>query len=171
MTFISKIKSKNKWPYIGNVAMGVAISSMVFTLSMPVGGALTWALLDGPQIAKLVKLIPEWMHFVELENLEHFTPEVNFFFYASLIFAITITAATVFMLYKTHKNSKEIGENNCKSRILVTEEKQTISYITNGNGKGTSTDPIYVTLEKRYPGVCIVKSKSGKKIVTLKYSI
>jgi hypothetical protein len=167
MTLINKTKLRNKWLHSGNIFMGATISSIVFASSMPVGGFLTWLLLDDGRLTKLATFVPKWMQFIEIEGLEilsQMTPEINFIFYASLIFAIAVTAATVYMLYKTQANSKEIGENNCKSKILVIEEKQTISY-HNGIHELALRD--YVVLREKYPGGCIIKSKSGRKIVTL----
>ncbi|WCR53647.1 MAG: hypothetical protein PG981_000669 [Wolbachia endosymbiont of Ctenocephalides orientis wCori] len=71
-----------------------------------------------------------------------------------------------YALDKVNQNSKKIGENNYKASIINIEEKQTILYLSE---ESSSEGEVYVKLKKKYPDGCIVKSKSGEKIVTLKY--
>ncbi|APR98233.1 hypothetical protein [Wolbachia endosymbiont of Folsomia candida] len=166
----TKIKRRNRWLNGFNIGRGTAIGLIVLSSSILMGGAFTVLLSDGGKITQWAKLIPEWMQFIEIKDvtiLSEMTPEINFIFYAALIFAIVATIITICMLCMMHTSAKEVGENNCKSGILDSlnkKENQTISWL---DGKGTPKDPVYVVLKEEYPNGCVVQSKMGKKIMTL----
>jgi uncharacterized membrane protein YidH (DUF202 family) len=97
----TKIKSRNGRLYFCNTLMAITISSVVFASSIPAGGAIIWLLLDSSRLTKCAKALPEWKQFIKIGNLEQFTPEINFLFYASLIFAIAVTAITILVFYNS----------------------------------------------------------------------
>ncbi|WP_341808210.1 hypothetical protein [Wolbachia endosymbiont (group E) of Neria commutata] len=122
--------------------MKMLILPMIFAFSMPAGEGFIVLLLDNGRITEWAKLIPEWMQFIEIKEVEvlsQMTPEIKFLFYASLFFAIAITVLTVCMLYQMQKNSEKRGQNKCQLKILGSlnqEKKQTITHLdSNGAGK------------------------------------
>lgn len=163
-------------PYIYNAIIGTGISTYVFTASIPAAAFFLFidrvVVKDFAILNTVGNALPEWMGFctkgIKIGPITILHPQqINAMFFISLAFATVITAATIFMLYKMHKNSKEIGEDNISSRVFDIRENETISY---SEGIGTKEDPIYVSLHGAEESVgCIVTSASGKKIFVLEH--
>lgn len=155
--------------YIGNFAIGTAIFFICTISAIPTGTVLyvaSFHIFGYEAISKITSKLPEFMQFIEVGSTE---PEINSGFYFAVACAIIAAIFIGCALYKMHTNSKEIGENKCVLETLNSfkeEENQTISCY-NAEGKIHQN---YVVLYKEYTDGCVVQSKSGKKVVKLKYS-